>query len=78
MQISSCPDPCTCASSRAAFTEVEYHLGGDKSPLNDADADEDIDPEGYLDLEELDLDELADADKLDPIFGNDVGSSSIS
>ena len=56
---------------------TEYYLGGDKSPLNDADADEDIDPEGYLDLEELDLDEFADADKLDPIFGTDVGSSSI-
>jgi hypothetical protein len=31
------------------------HFGGDQSPLNDADSDEDRDPEGELDLSELDL-----------------------
>ncbi|HEX8586874.1 hypothetical protein [Pseudomonas sp.] len=41
------------------------HVGGDQSPLNDADADEDRDPEGELDLSVLELDEFADADKLD-------------
>ncbi len=41
------------------------HFGGDQSPLNDADSDEDRDPEGELDLSELDLDEFADTDKLD-------------
>jgi hypothetical protein len=59
------------------YSAVDYYFGGDQSPLNDADADEDIDPEGYLDLDVLGLDEFSDSDKLDPIFGNDVGSSSI-
>lgn len=77
MQVSTLNGECAYGLFRPASTAIEYRLGGDKSPLNDADADEDIDPEGYLDLDELDLDEFADADKLDPIFGTDVGSSSI-
>lgn len=56
---------------------VDHHFGGDQSPLNDADADEDTDPEGYLDLDVLGLDEFSDSDKLDPIFSSDVGSSSV-
>ncbi|WP_426139809.1 hypothetical protein [Pseudomonas sp. DWP3-1-2] len=59
------------------FAHTDHHFGGDQSPLNDADADEDTDPEGYLDLDVLGLDEFSDSDKLDPIFGNDVGSSSL-
>lgn len=54
-----------------------YHSGGDQSPLNDADADEDRDPEGYLDLEILGLDEFVDADKLDPSLTGDIGSSTL-
>lgn len=56
---------------------VNHHFGGDQSPLNDSDADEDTDPEGYLDLDVLGLEEFSDSDKLDPIFSNDVGSSSV-
>lgn len=48
---------------------ADPHFGGDQSPLNDADADEDFDPEGELDLDVLGLDEFSDADKLD------IGSS---
>ncbi|KQQ56190.1 hypothetical protein ASF84_12945 [Pseudomonas sp. Leaf127] len=53
------------------------HLGGDQSPLNDADADEDNDAEVYLDPDLLGLDDFGDADKLDPSFTGDIGSSSI-
>ena len=53
------------------------HLGGDQSPLNDADADEDNDAEVYLDPDLLGLDDFGDADKLDPTFTGDIGSSSI-
>lgn len=53
------------------------HLGGDQSPLNDADADEDNDVEVYLDPDLLGLDDFADADKLDPSYTGDIGSSSI-
>lgn len=53
------------------------HLGGDQSPLNDADADEDNDVEVYLDPDLLGLDDFADSDKLDPSFTGDIGSSSI-
>ena len=67
----------TDVASLPFFTRLDHHFGGDQSPLNDADADEDNDPEGYLDLDVLGLDEFSDSDKLDPIFGNDVGSSSI-
>lgn len=56
----------------------QYQLGGDQSPLNDADADEDRDPEAYLDLEILGLDEFVDADKLDPLLTGDIGSSNLS
>lgn len=59
------------------FADFDHRFGGDQSPLNDADADEDTDPEGYLDLDVLGLDEFSDSDKLDPIFGSDVGSSSL-
>jgi len=52
-------------------TEDDQHFGGDQSPLNDADADEDSDPEGELDLSDLRLDEFGDADKLD------IGSASL-
>ncbi|RJX80766.1 hypothetical protein [Pseudomonas sp. LS-2] len=49
----------------------DQHFGGDQSPLNDADADEDSDPEGDLDLGDLRLDEFEDSDKLD------IGSSTL-
>ena len=49
----------------------DQHFGGDQSPLNDADADEDSDPEGELDLGDLRLDEFEDSDKLD------IGSSTL-
>jgi len=55
------------------FAGIQHQFGGDQSPLNDSDADEDYDPEGYLGL-----DEFSDSDKLDPIFSSDVGSSSVS
>lgn len=45
--------------------DEDQHFGGDQSPLNDSDADEDSDPEGELDLSDLGLDEFGDADKLD-------------
>ena len=51
------------------WAHADRHFGGDQSPLNDADADEDFDPEGELDLDILGLDEFSDSDKLD------VGSS---
>jgi hypothetical protein len=51
--------------------EDDQHFGGDQSPLNDSDADEDSDPEGELDLSDLRLDEFGDADKLD------IGSASL-
>jgi hypothetical protein len=51
--------------NRYVASDEEPHFGGDQSPLNDADSDEDRDPEAELDLSELDLDEFADADKLD-------------
>ncbi|MDE1195171.1 hypothetical protein BWR59_28410 [Pseudomonas sp. Bc-h] len=49
----------------------DQHFGGDQSPLNDSDADEDSDPEGDLDLGDLRLDEFEDSDKLD------IGSSTL-
>jgi len=62
----------------SVFAISEPHYGGDQSPLNDSDADEDTDPEGDLDLEELGLDEFIDSDKLDSTVSGDVGSSSLS
>jgi len=53
------------------LNEEDQHFGGDQSPLNDADADEDSDPEGELDLGDLRLDEFEDSDKLD------IGSSTL-
>jgi hypothetical protein len=67
----------TPVASLPFFARIDHHFGGDQSPLNDADADEDTDPEGYLDLDELGLDEFSDSDKLDPIFSSDVGSSTV-
>lgn len=67
----------THLASLPFFAYTDYQFGGDQSPLNDADADEDNDPEGYLDLDVLGLDEFSDSDKLDPIFSSDVGSSSV-
>ncbi|RMQ50913.1 hypothetical protein ALQ04_01821 [Pseudomonas cichorii] len=64
-------------SSFISTVSPTLHLGGDQSPLNDADADEDNDPEGYLDLEILGLDDFIDADKLDPVITGDIGSSSL-
>lgn len=61
----------------SGFNFSVYHFGGDQSPLNDADADEDRDPEGYLDLEILGLDEFVDSDKLDPSLTGDIGSSAL-
>jgi hypothetical protein len=55
----------------SADDDEDHHFGGDQSPLNDADADEDSDPEGELDLSDLGLDEFGDADKLD------IGSASL-
>ncbi|MCF5708090.1 hypothetical protein GIV19_12410 [Pseudomonas syringae] len=54
-----------------------HRFGGDQSPLNDADADEDHDPEAYLDLDILGLDDFVDADKLDPVVTGDIGSSTL-
>ena len=68
----------THLASLQFFARIDHQFGGDQSPLNDSDADEDYDPEGYLDLDELGLDEFSDSDKLDPIFSSDVGSSSVS
>lgn len=58
-------DPSLLHRTAFLFNTEDQHFGGDRSPLNDADADEDSDPEGELDLGELGLDEFADADKLD-------------
>jgi hypothetical protein len=60
-----------------------FLFGGDQSPLNDSDADEDDSYGGYggdvdLDLEDLRLEEFSDSDKLDSTHGGDVGSSSLS
>lgn len=54
-----------------------YRMGGDQSPLNDSDADEDRDPESYLDLEILGLDDFVDADKIDPTITGDIGSANL-
>lgn len=59
------------------FPRPAQHFGGDQSPLNDADADEDNDPEGYLDLDILGLDDFVDADKLDPTITGDIGSATL-
>ncbi|SHM69823.1 hypothetical protein SAMN05216593_102429 [Pseudomonas asturiensis] len=59
------------------LTRDIHHFGGDQSPLNDADADEDSDPEAYLDLDILGLDDFVDADKLDPLVTGDIGSSTL-
>jgi len=56
--------------SHYVLSDEDQHFGGDQSPLNDADADEDADP-GELDLADLGLDEFADSDKLD------IGSSTL-
>lgn len=71
-------DPLSHKALLPLFARIDHHFGGDQSPLNDSDADEDTDPEAYLDLDVLGLDEFSDSDKLDPIFGSDVGSSSVS
>lgn len=51
--------------------ETDHHFGGDQSPLNDSDADEETTSLDELDLGDLGLDEFADADKLD------IGSSTL-
>jgi len=51
--------------------DEDHHFGGDQSPLNDSDADEDTESLEELDLGDLRLDEFADADKLD------IGSSTL-
>ncbi|WP_434677153.1 hypothetical protein J3P77_13565 [Pseudomonas sp. R1-18] len=61
----------------SVFAIHRYQLGGDQSPLNDSDADEDRDPESYLDLEILGLDDFVDADKIDPTITGDIGSASL-
>ncbi|MGH8420262.1 MAG: hypothetical protein ACRER8_23790 [Pseudomonas sp.] len=53
------------------LSDEDQHHGGDQSPLNDADADEDSDPQADLDLGDLRLDEFEDSDKLD------IGSSTL-
>ncbi|AHF67141.1 MULTISPECIES: hypothetical protein [Pseudomonas] len=65
------------ATDFSRFATPVQHFGGDQSPLNDADADEDNDPEGYLDLDILGLDDFVDADKLDPTITGDIGSSTL-
>ncbi|MCD5980989.1 hypothetical protein K3169_18325 [Pseudomonas phytophila] len=67
----------TQVAQQPFVARIDHQFGGDQSPLNDADADEDTDPEAYLDLDVLGLDEFSDSDKLDPIFSSDVGSSSV-
>ncbi|MEB0041459.1 MULTISPECIES: hypothetical protein [unclassified Pseudomonas] len=62
---------------------LPFIFGGDQSPLNDSDADEDDTYGGYggdvdIDLEDLRLEEFSDSDKLDSTHGGDVGSSSLS
>ncbi|MCD5995473.1 hypothetical protein KDX38_17830 [Pseudomonas sp. CDFA 602] len=65
-------------ASRTQHLQCHTHLsGGDQSPLNDSDADEDRDPEAYLDLDILGLDDFVDADKLDPTLTSDIGSSTL-
>jgi hypothetical protein len=59
------------------FAIHSLYLGGDQSPLNDSDADEDRDPESYLDLEILGLDDFVDADKIDPTLTSDIDSASL-
>lgn len=68
------PESCNAVAqgSQAAWFAGGYWLGGDKSPLNDADSEEDHDPEAYLDLEILKLDEFVDSDKLDPSLTEDL------
>lgn len=56
----------------------DHHFGGDQSPLNDADADDDLGSIGELDLDDLGLEEFIDSDKLDSTISGDVGSSSLS
>ncbi|MFJ3521004.1 hypothetical protein ACIPO9_00845 [Pseudomonas sp. NPDC090203] len=53
------------------LNDEDHHFGGDQSPLNDSDADEDTESLEELDLGDLRLDEFADADKLD------IGSSTL-
>jgi hypothetical protein len=53
-------------------------FGGDQSPLNDADADDEGEFGGELDLDVLGLDDFMDSDKLDSTISGDVGSSSLS
>ena len=65
------PEPEQHRLTAYLFNDEDSHFGGDQSPLNDADADEDRDPEGELDLGELRLDEFEDSDKLD------IGSSTL-
>ena len=67
----------TPSQTHADVTRDIHHFGGDQSPLNDADADEDRDPEAYLDLDILGLDDFVDADKLDPVVTGDIGSSTL-
>lgn len=69
----------TAAQGAAPFALYShgYQFGGDQSPLNDSDSDEDRDPEGYLDLDILGLDDFVDADKLDPSLTNDIGSANL-
>ena len=67
----------TPSQENADVTREIHHFGGDQSPLNDADADEDRDPEAYLDLDILGLGDFVDADKLDPVVTGDIGSSTL-
>jgi hypothetical protein len=67
----------TSLAGPAVFAIHRLHLGGDQSPLNDSDADEDRDPESYLYLEILVLDDFADADKIDPTITSDIDSASL-
>lgn len=53
------------------LNDEDHHFGGDQSPLNDSDADEDTESLEELDLGDLRLDEFADSDKLD------IGSSTL-
>jgi hypothetical protein len=55
----------------------DHHFGGDQSPLNDSDADDDTGHESDIDLEELGLEEFSDSDKLDSVISVDVGSSTL-
>lgn len=61
----------------SVFAIQSLYLGGDQSPLNDSDADEDRDPESYLDLEILGLDDFVDADKIDPTLTSDIDSAGL-